>query len=203
MEPSDTTHILDFAAAARRVSPLSDASLAAVAALMTTRCFDRSAWLLQGGQRARWGFYVAVGLVRELYIDAAGIEHTRAFVSAGEFTGSLLDLLSGQPSVTWLQAIEPTTVLAFRYAEFDALCEQHVDLGHLARRVAERLYVRKASREYQLLALPAAQRYAQWCRECPGLNARIGRRVLASYLGITPEHLSRLRRSTSVYLRDT
>lgn len=52
--------------------------------------------MLPAGQHAQCGFYVVNGLVRELYIDAGGEEHTRAFVAAGGFTGSLLDLLSGQ-----------------------------------------------------------------------------------------------------------
>ena len=54
--------------------------------------------------------------------------------------------------------------------------------------------MRKARREHQLLAESAAQRYARWCTDHATLDGRIPKRILASYLGITPEHLSRLRR---------
>jgi CRP-like cAMP-binding protein len=62
----------------------------------------------------------------------------------------------------------------------------------LARRHAEALAVRKTKREYEMLALPAAARLARWQTEHPDLDGRITRRLLASYLGITPVHLSRI-----------
>ena len=188
-----------FAEDVRRFAPVSDEALATVAALIEPRDVAASRWLLEAGQRAQWCFYVVEGLVREYYTDEQGEEHTRAFADTGRFTGSLLDLLSGEPSVTWVQALEPTRVLAFRYAEFDALCARWPELNTLARRAAEQLYLRKAQREYQLLALSAAARYAHWCRQNPQLDARISKRVLASFLGITPEHLSRLRRGVASF----
>lgn len=183
------------AAVLRQLAPVSDEAMGELLALMQPRVFDTGACLLEGGQPARWCFFVARGLVREYYLGTGGEEHTRAFITEGLFTGSLSDLLSGRPAVTWIQALEPTETLAFSYAAYDALCARHGDLNHLARRFAETLYQRKARREHELLAWSAAERYAQWCALHPALDARISRRALASYLGITPEHLSRLRRS--------
>jgi CRP-like cAMP-binding protein len=184
-----------LAAAMRRVAPLDDASIAAVANLCEARDFVPGEWLLRGGERARDGFLVLDGLARELYVDAAGDEHTRAFTTPGGFTGSLLDLLGDAPSVTWIQALLPTRVLAFPYARFDALCSTSPALTQFARRLAERLYVRKAQREHELLALTAAERHARWLHAHAALDGVVTGRILASYLGITPEHLSRLRRA--------
>lgn len=181
----------------RRLAPISDPAAEALVALLEVRDVAPSAWLLQAGQTAKWGYFVVDGLVRELYIDEQGEEHTRAFAEAGQFTGSLLDLLTGQPSVTWVQALEHTRVLALRYAQFEALCLRWPELHLLARRIAEQLYVRKAQREHQFLAQSAATRYAHWRGQHAALEARISQRVLASYLGITAEHLSRLRRAAT------
>jgi CRP-like cAMP-binding protein len=187
--------------AVNRLSPVGQDSLRALADCVRPLRFEVSQWLLRAGTPAEDLFLVVHGLVREYHIDEYGGEHTRSFAADGHFTGSLMDLLStGQPSVTWAQALEPTLALAIPYQRFERLCEQHVDLLVLARRAVEALYVRKARREYELLSLPAADRYASWLREFPELDSRVSRRTLASYLGITPEHLSRIRRDEATRL---
>jgi CRP-like cAMP-binding protein len=179
----------------RARAPASDAAIDALAERATLRRFAAAEWLLSGGDRAEWCFLITEGLVRELYIGETGEEHTRSFIAEGGVTGSLLDLLAGEPSLTWIQALAPTTTVAWRYADFDALAARFSELHLVARRHAEALYVTKARREHEMLALPAAERHARWCREHGALDARVSRRHLASYLGITPEHLSRLRRA--------
>jgi CRP-like cAMP-binding protein len=178
----------------RRRIPLGDAAFAAFAPLVEPRSFAAETFLLTAGAHAEWCHLVTRGLVRELYIDEAGEEHTRSFIAEGQVTGSLLDLLSGAPSVTWIQALEPTETLAWRYRDFDALCARFPELHVVARRTAEALYVRKTRREHELLTMPASARHARWLDEHAALDARVSRRHLASYLGVTPEHLSRLRR---------
>ncbi|MEQ1507068.1 MAG: Crp/Fnr family transcriptional regulator [Myxococcota bacterium] len=165
----------------------------AIRPLLSVRAFAPGEHLLRGGDRARWCYVLESGLVRELYIGADGRELTRAFVTEGHATGSLLDLLSGGPAVTWIEVIEPTVATAVGWAELDALAGRHPDLQRLLRRVAEALYVRKARREYEMLALTATERYDRWIAEFPGVDARVRRRHVASYLGVTPEFVSRLR----------
>ena len=131
--------------------------------------------------------------MRELYIDAVGAEHTRTFLREGSFTGSLVDLISNKPAITWIQALEPTDTLGMVYSDFARLCDEHPSLQRAARRFAEDLYVRKVTREYQLLALSARQRYQLWIQDWRAIDSRVRRRDLASYLGMRPEYLSRLR----------
>jgi CRP-like cAMP-binding protein len=182
-----------FAALLASTAEIRKEAALAVVAVSAERTFAPGAWLLREGERATSCFFVAEGLLRELYIDGRGVEHTRAFIAEGDLAGSLLDLLSGEPSITWIQALEPTRTRVFAYAEIERLSARYPELHVLARRWAEGLYVRKARREHELLALSAAERYARWRRDHAGIDARVSRRHLASYLGVTPEHLSRLR----------
>jgi CRP-like cAMP-binding protein len=177
------------------------AAIQAIQRCATERQFRAGELLLAAGARAEWLHVIADGLVREFYVTAAGDEHTRVFVSTGGVTGSLLDLTSGAPSVTWIQALEPTRTVAIRYADFNTLAAQHRELESLARALAQSLAIRKTKREYEMLALSAQERLAIWRAENPGLDGRITRRLLASYLGITPVHLSRISSKAAVERR--
>ena len=115
------------------------------------------------------------------------------FSAKGYFTGSLVDLISRSPAITWIQALEPTETLALPYSGFTQLCDEHASLQRAARRLVEELYVRKVSREYQLQALSARERYKLWIQDWKAIDSRVRRRDLASYLGMRPEYLSRLR----------
>ena len=177
------------------LGPISPAALQAWCAICTPRNFAKGEFLLRAGERAEWGFVLRSGLVREFYVAESGIEHTRSFIAEGQVTGSLLDLLSDGAAVTWIEALEPTVSIAFRYAEFVGLYPRFRELESIARRNSERLYVLKARREHDMLALSAGVRYERWLAEHAAIDPRVTRRHLAAYLGITPEHLSRLRQS--------
>src|SRR5262245_5918446 len=147
-----------FASALLSIAPLDARELAAVFTLCTMARFEESTWILRGGECAEHCYFILRGLVRELYVGENGEEHTRVFVREQQITGSLLDLLSGAPSVTWIQTLERTEAIKLRYRELDALAAQLPSLQVVLRRVAEALYVRKARREHDMLALSAGER---------------------------------------------
>src|SRR5215467_7989549 len=111
-----TLNAEDLARSILKFSEVTPAAIDALAALVAPRTFKRGDWLLRGGDRAQFLFFITRGLVRELYIDAAGAEHTRTFLREGSFTGSLVDLISLRAAITWIQALEPTETLAFTYS---------------------------------------------------------------------------------------
>jgi CRP-like cAMP-binding protein len=183
-----------FARAIRALSPLDDAELAAAFALMRPRELLRGAYLLRAGEQAREVAIVVTGLVREHFVMPDGTERTKAFVLSGQPTGSLADLLSGAPSRAYIVAEEPTRLLCATFEHSLALAERSKGWRNYGVQLMQRILLAKAEREYELLGLDARMRYELFTARYPGLEARVSARQVASYLGITPVHLSRLRR---------
>ncbi len=150
--------------------------------------------LLMAGQPAKLVVLVVEGVLREYFPLADGRERTKAFIVENQFSGSLVDLLSGKPSAASIVAEEPVRALTFEFSEMTRLVDAHASWLEFRRRATEALLARKAEREYELLALDAEARYAAFARTYPGIEARVAAKHIASYLGITPVHLSRLRR---------
>ncbi len=150
--------------------------------------------LLEVGDAVTFAGVVLRGVLREVFIDADGEERTRGFSFEGDLVGSWSDVLAGRPSRTRVEALADAEVELHEVATLKALEPTAPDLRHTLRVIAEALYVRKADREFELLTLNAAQRYEALLQRAPFIEQRVQLQHIASYLGITPVHLSRLRR---------
>ena len=179
--------------ALERISPLADVEWHDLARLVQPQAVDEGGHLLRAGAIASRAFFLRRGLLREYYMDSAGAEATRRFCDAGEISGSLADLLSGRPSLCSIEALERSEVWAVDWRQCDALSRRASGVMLLLRRLAEGLYLRKTEREFEMLTLPAAERYGRFVHSFPALARRVPDRLIASYLGITPVHLSRIR----------
>ena len=178
--------------ALQRICPLTPEAWTALAALAKPRPMQAGQHLLRAGTKATNIFFLNSGLLREYYVDGNGQEATRRFCGVGEFSGSLADLLSKGPAEVSIEVLADGGILEMEWSAVDALSLQHGSLMQLMRRFAEGLYIQKMHREFEMLTLPAAQRYQRFADSYPALNAQLPRHMVASYLGITPVHLSRI-----------
>ncbi len=175
-----------------RICPLTPEAWTALAALTKPRGIEAGQHLLRAGAQATQIFFLNSGLLREYYVDADGQQATRRFCTAHEFSGSLADLLSQRAADVSIEVLAGGDIIAMDWTAVDALSLQHASLMQLMRRFAEGLYIQKMRREFEMLTLPAAQRYQRFTEALPVLNAQLPRHMVASYLGITPVHLSRI-----------
>lgn len=149
-------------------------------------------WSQPGAPVAHFGI-VLEGLVRHFYVDAKGRESVKAFRGPGEFSAPYAEIILRRPSRTFIQALAPTRLLAFDIDRFETVAADSLELQRLARRFVELHFVGKEQREYEFLQLSAEERYRQFCAERPEHLAHIPQHQVASYIGITPVALSRIR----------
>lgn len=180
------------------LGPLSRATFAKLMSLAESRSLEKHEYWSRPGEPVTHFGIVQAGLVRHYYVDAKGRESVKAFRGPGEFSAPYAELILKHPSRTFIQALLPTTLLVFEVATFDALAEKSLELQTLARRFVELHFVNKEQREFEFLQLSAEERYQHFCAERPEYLSHIPQHQVASYIGITPVALSRIRaRSTT------
>lgn len=183
-----------FLDAALRWAPLDvDRQLELVNRFEVRRVEAGNALALPGDERHEV-LFVAEGLLRFYYLGADGKESNKAFVAEGEFAGAVASAQLGVPLLYGIEALEATTVFASSYTAFSELMDADPAFERLGRKLAETLLARKERKARDLMLKSAAERYTDLLETRPDLVQRVPLYHLASYLGMTDVHLSRVRR---------
>ena len=176
------------------LSPLTDAAWYAMRHHFSYCELDVGNTFVRTGEQATQVGFLLTGSLREYFTTADGADYNKAFLLSGDITGSLYDLLLDQASIATIEAIKPSSLLVANYNAFEKLYDQFDCCQRLGRVIAENLFCHKARREYELLTMDAAQRYACLLSQQPSVEAHVPQYHIASYLGITPVALSRIRK---------
>lgn len=174
--------------------PLPQTQWEQLASDIRTETLAKGQHFLRAGSRATTVGYVAEGLLRLYYHGGDGKEFNKSFVFAPDLVSGHESLISGAPSRLSIEALEPTRLLVVPYATLSRLYEEDIAWQRLGRVFTELLYVKKARKEAALLMDSATDRYQAYLDEYGALEGRVADYHVASYLGITPEALSRLKR---------
>ncbi|KYP16372.1 Crp/Fnr family transcriptional regulator [Flavihumibacter sp. CACIAM 22H1] len=154
-------------------------------------------FFLREGQIPRKFGFVQSGLFRYYYQNDKGIEFTKAFIPATSILASYTAMLGQTGSQFFVQALETSTVLEVNYLSWLKLQEKDPAWDKFLIKALEKGYASKEKRERDLLLLDAETRYRNFRLEFPGLDKRVQLQHIASYLGIQPESLSRIRKKRS------
>ncbi|MFC5701388.1 Crp/Fnr family transcriptional regulator [Cohnella faecalis] len=183
-----------YATLLRRFSDIPDSEWQWFAARLHARTLRKYDYFIRSGEQARFIAFCAEGLFRFYYDTENGNELNKSFCGKGDFVASFHSLLLDSPSRLHIQALEDSELWVISYADYIGLYDRHVCWERLGRRMAERLFIKKEQRERELLLCSAEERYRLFVNENPELHERIPLYHIASYLGITPVALSRIRR---------
>lgn len=154
--------------------------------------FAKRELFMRAGDAADRFALVLEGVFRAVRVSAKGEETVKAFRAEHELIGPYAEMLQGVPSLTRIEALEPSRVLTFKAADFRALEAGHPCWTQVARKVAEYHFIVKERREQEFLDLSAEERLDQFWAEHARLEGRLAQRDVAAYLGITEVAMSRI-----------
>ena len=166
-----------------------------IKSLWTRRELRRGAFFQRDGEITTHGGFVVRGCFRTYVIDANGGESIVHFSPERSFIGDITSAVTGTPTLYAVDAIESSTILAIDLASFNAMLERFPDLARGYRLGLQRSQGAQQRRIAMSMSASAEERYHDFVTRHAALAARVPKRMLASYLGMTPETLSRIRRA--------
>lgn len=150
-------------------------------------------WISEGKVCNQVGF-VETGKLRNFYIDETGNEITCFFVMPDQFVSSFTSFLTNTPTRENIVALEDSRMRLITKPELESLCEKVPKIEVFRRTIAENLFITLEKRIVMLQSQSAYERYENMLRENPDIILSVPLQYTASFLGITPQHLSRLRK---------
>ena len=170
-------------------------ALLSISKLITLAKGDR---FIEAGQVPRCMGFVVKGLFRYVYLDREGKEFTKNFLSENSFITSYSAMVQQQQSWFSIEALEDSEVLRFDFLSWKRISQYNSQWDRFLLQMLEKAFFIKEKRERELLLLDAESRYRIFIQEFPGLDKRVKQHIIASYLGIKPESLSRIRKHAAL-----
>jgi CRP-like cAMP-binding protein len=140
-------------------------------------------------------FFINKGLIRVLITDNEGTEHTIHFALENQFIADYSNFIQGQPSIYSLQTLEETEVVILPRTSIEWGYKNLTDGQKMGRLIAEYYFIYQDDRIKNLYVRTPKQRYDSITDVFPNIHNRVPQHMIASYLGITPIHLSRLKKT--------
>ena len=177
----------------RRHVRLSEGEEAIVLSKLRPVRLKRREHLLKQGQVARDLAFVVAGCLRAYALDDNGFEHILQFAPAGWWISDMSSVISRRDSLLNVDAIKPSEALLLSREDQLTLFDEVPKLERYFRVLTENGLVSSRMRLIENLSLTARQRYQRFCQTYPNLINEIPQKYIASFIGVTPEFLSKIR----------
>ena len=141
--------------------------------------------------------FVVKGLLYNFYKVSDEKIVVKYFIHEGMPATCYADLLMERPASFSCKAIETSYLVTIKLKDFQSLYARHSCWDRVGRLNAEKLYIEKETREYEFLILTGEERYARFVKRFPNLINRVPQYLIATFIGVEPESLSRIRRRKS------
>ena len=184
----------NFQAYLNKISPLQIETFEALQKLFFPIQLRKNEFFVREGEYATQIGFLKTGVVRAFFLNKEGKEYSKQFFMAPSIIGAYTSLLTKQPNKIAQQALTDCEIIAADYRKIEALFDKFHDLERLGRKIAEYYFLEKEQKEIEMALLDADKRYLIMRERFPNIEQRIPQYYIASYLGISPTQLSRIRK---------
>lgn len=157
----------------------------------------RRQFILQENDVCKHYTFVISGLFKMYAVDQNGTEHNIQFASENEWITNISSFHSEQPSRLYIEAMEPSVVLQIEKTNLLYLYTHFPKFDRNFRVIIENKFIELENRVLQNISSTAEERYQTFLTQYPKLSNRLPNTQIASYLGITPEFLSKIRKNAA------
>jgi len=190
---TDKNPFSDLKDTINQIAFVPDEQLNALLPLTSKISYRKDEYFTKAGDNQLYIGYIIDGIFRLYYVDLNGKEYTKNFFIKNNFVAAYNALLQEKPSNLYIQALANAEVLLINYRESLKLLDSHLGWQIFFRKITEQVYLQKENRESDLLFYDAATRYLRFKEEFPDLDKRIKQCYIASFLGMSPETLCRIK----------
>lgn len=176
-------------------SAISEPDLLKIEAVCQYKKLRKKQYLLQEGDVWKYNAFIVKGCLRTFHVDDKGNEHILNFAIENWWTGDRESLQSGKPSIYNIEALEDAEVILITKPNFDQLCQDIPAFNDMINAILQKSFIASQGRIQNFLSLGAEEKYRNFMEKYPQLALRVPQGMIASYLGITPETLSRVRKN--------
>tara|TARA_R110002074_G_scaffold21547_1_gene66802 strand:+ start:334 stop:909 length:576 start_codon:yes stop_codon:yes gene_type:complete len=154
----------------------------------------KNEFFVKEGNYAQQIGFLKKGVVRAFFLNEEGKEYSKQFFVAPSIIGAYTSLLTKQPTKIAQQALTDCEILVVNFKKLEKRYDKYHDLERLGRKIAEFYFLEKEQKEIEMALLDADKRYLIMRKRFPNIESIIPQYHIASYLGISPTQLSRIRR---------
>lgn len=177
--------------------PLSEAEAEAIEAYFTVRTVKKKAVLLEEGRKCNELFFVVKGCMRMYYLEEKGTEQTIQFAIENWWMTDLSSFYGNKPAEFSIQAIEETRLMCIDKVAMEELLTAYPKMERYFGIIYQRAYAASLLRVKYIFSMSKERFYEHFSSLYPEFLQRVPQYILATFLGLTPEYLSELRRKHS------
>jgi CRP-like cAMP-binding protein len=164
-----------------------------LASKIKTRKFKKGQFVVQNGDICKYESFVLSGCLKTYYIDNEGQEHIVMFAVEGWWTADLGSFISQTPADLNVQCLENCELAQLHFDDLQSLYRDIPSLERFFRLIIQKAFVSSQKRIINNFSLTAKDRYLKFREQYPQIEQRVPQYMIASYLGITREFLSKIR----------